>query len=111
MTSSSVLALDDKKVECISKNNGFQEKYRADNVKSMKEGNRKACREGPILRMPMRCCLIHLVIGTEVYKSTDAGRLGKHMVSLEGSIIVGITLEKFMIQTMLMEFIFMAYLS
>ena len=40
MTREAFLALDNKKLNTYLKNNGFQEKYRADNVKSMVRGGR-----------------------------------------------------------------------
>ncbi|GEQ84679.1 hypothetical protein ULMS_01870 [Patiriisocius marinistellae] len=75
MTSSQFLALDDKKLNAYLKNNGFQEKYRADNVKSMVRGGTvKPVDLAKYLEDANSMLFDTPVIGTEVYKSTDGGK-------------------------------------
>ncbi|MGJ8665542.1 MAG: VPS10 domain-containing protein [Patiriisocius sp.] len=78
MTSSQFLALDDKKLNAYLKNNGFQEKYRADNVKSMVRGGTvKPIDLAKYLEDANSMLFDTPVIGTEVYKSTDGGKTWK----------------------------------
>lgn len=87
MTSSQFLALDDKKLNAYLKNNGFQEKYRADNVKSMVRGGTvKPADLATYLEDANAMLFDTPVIGAEVYKSTDGGKTWKktHDGFLEG---------------------------
>jgi photosystem II stability/assembly factor-like uncharacterized protein len=87
MTSSQFLALDDKKLNDYLKNNGFQEKYRADNVKSMVRGGTVKPTDLATYLEDANAMLFDTpVIGAEVYKSTDAGKTWKktHDGFLEG---------------------------
>ncbi|MFC7356354.1 WD40/YVTN/BNR-like repeat-containing protein [Jejudonia soesokkakensis] len=87
MTSSQFLALDDKKLNAYLKNNGFQEKYRADNVKSMVRGGTvKPADLATYLEDANAMLFDTPVIGAEVYKSTDGGTTWKktHDGFLEG---------------------------
>lgn len=74
MTSSQFLALDDKKLNAYLRNNGFQEKYRADNVKNMVRGGTvKPADLAKYLEDANSMLFDTPVIGAEVYKSTDGG--------------------------------------
>ncbi|MFT7666263.1 MAG: photosystem II stability/assembly factor-like uncharacterized protein, partial [Patiriisocius sp.] len=74
MTSAQFLALEDKKLTSYLKNNGFQEKYSADNVKSMvRGGSVKPADLATYLEDANAMLFDTPVIGTEVYKSTDGG--------------------------------------
>ena len=74
MTTSDFLKLEDKKLNTFLKTNGFQEKYRAENVKQM-------VRSGAVLPVDLAKYLENAnsllfdtpVIGAEVYKSNDGG--------------------------------------
>ncbi|WP_271855411.1 WD40/YVTN/BNR-like repeat-containing protein [Patiriisocius marinus] len=75
MSAAQFLALDDKKLNGYLKTNGFQEKYRADNVKSMVRGGTvKPADLATYLEDANAMLFDTPVIGTEVYKSTDGGK-------------------------------------
>ncbi|EDM44345.1 hypothetical protein SCB49_04930 [unidentified eubacterium SCB49] len=75
MSVSSFLALDDKKLNGYLKTNGFQEKYRADNVKAMVRGGAVQPVDLATYLEDANAMLFDTpVIGTEVYKSTDGGK-------------------------------------
>ncbi len=75
MSASQFLALDDKKLNGYLKTNGFQEKYRADNVKAMVRGGTvKPADLATYLEDANAMLFDTPVIGTEVYKSTDGGK-------------------------------------
>ena len=74
MSTEAFLALDNKKLNSYLKMNGFQEKYRADNVKQMvRSGNVKPIDLAKYLEDANSLLFDTPVIGTEVYKSTDGG--------------------------------------
>ena len=74
MTSVQFLALENKKLNSYLKNNGFQEKYRADNVKSMVRGGTIEPADLATYLEDANTMLFDTpVIGAEVYKSTDGG--------------------------------------
>ena len=74
MTIAAFLALDNKKLNAYLKNNGFQEKYRADNVKSMVRGGAVAPADLATYLEDANAMLFDTpVIGAEVYKSIDGG--------------------------------------
>ena len=74
MTREAFLALDDKKLNAYLKNNGFQEKYRADNVKSMVRSRVVAPADLATYLEDANAMLFDTpVIGAEVYKSMDGG--------------------------------------
>ncbi len=74
MTSSQFLSLDNKKLNGYLKNNGFQEKYKADNVKAMVRGGTVNPADLATYLEDANAMLFDTpVIGTEVYKSTDSG--------------------------------------
>jgi photosystem II stability/assembly factor-like uncharacterized protein len=74
MTSSEFLALEDKKLNTYLRNNGFQEKYKADNVKNMvRGGSVKPIDLAKYLEDANSMLFDTPVIGAEVYKSTDGG--------------------------------------
>lgn len=78
MTTSQFLALDDKKLNAYLRNNGFQEKYRADNVKNMVRGGTvKPVDLAKYLEDANSMLFDTPVIGAEVYKSTDGGKSWK----------------------------------
>lgn len=75
MSTADFLALDNKKLNTYLKMNGFQEKYRADNVKQMvRSGNVKPIDLAKYLEDANSLLFDTPVIGTEVYKSTDGGK-------------------------------------
>lgn len=75
MTSSQFLALDDEKLNAYLKNNGFQEKYKADNVKGMVRGGTvKPADLATYLEDANAMLFDTPVIGAEIYKSTDGGK-------------------------------------
>lgn len=75
MTSSQFLALDDKKLNAYLRNNGFQEKYKAANVKNMVRGGTvKPIDLAKYLEDANSMLFDTPVIGAEVYKSTDGGK-------------------------------------
>lgn len=68
------LKLDDKKLNSFLKMNGFQEKYRSENVKQMvRSGNVKPADLASYLEDANSLLFDTPVIGAEVYKSTDGG--------------------------------------
>ncbi|MGK0385941.1 MAG: photosystem II stability/assembly factor-like uncharacterized protein [Patiriisocius sp.] len=74
MSSAQFLALEDKKLNAYLKNNGFQEKYKSENVKSMVRGGIvKPADLATYLEDANTLLFDTPVIGTEVYKSTDGG--------------------------------------
>ncbi|SDR71072.1 Sortilin, neurotensin receptor 3 [Formosa sp. Hel1_31_208] len=74
MSTSDFLALDNKKLNAYLKMNGFQEKYRADNVKQMvRSGNVKPIDLSKYLEDANSMLFDTPVIGIEVYKSIDGG--------------------------------------
>ncbi|WP_460220258.1 WD40/YVTN/BNR-like repeat-containing protein [Psychroserpens sp. MEBiC05023] len=74
MTTETFLKLDNKKLNDYLKMNGFQEKYRADNVKQMvRSGNVKPIDLAKYLEDANSMLFDTPVIGTEVYKSVDGG--------------------------------------
>lgn len=82
MDSETFLALDDKKLNDFLKTNGFQEKYKAENVKQM-------VRSGSVAPVDLTKYLENAnsllfdtpVVGAEVYRSDDAGGNWKKMNS------------------------------
>jgi photosystem II stability/assembly factor-like uncharacterized protein len=78
MTTSQFLALDDDKLNGYLKQNGFQEKYKAANVKNMvRGGSAKPIDLAKYLEDANAMLFDTPVIGAEVYKSTDAGKTWK----------------------------------
>ncbi|RNC88019.1 MAG: glycosyl hydrolase [Winogradskyella sp.] len=78
MSTSEFLALEDKKLNTFLKTNGFQEKYRAENVKQMvRSGNVKPIDLAKYLEDANSLLFDTPVIGAEVYKSTDGGKTWK----------------------------------
>ena len=78
MSTDTFLNLEDKKLNSYLKMNGFQEKYRADNVKQMvRSGNVKPIDLSKYLEDANSMLFDTPVIGTEVYKSTDGGQTWK----------------------------------
>ncbi|WP_179344485.1 WD40/YVTN/BNR-like repeat-containing protein [Winogradskyella ursingii] len=78
MSTSEFLALDDKKLDQFLKNNGFQEKYRAQSVKQMvRSGNVKPVDLAKYLEDANSMLFDTPVVGAEVYKSTDGGMTWK----------------------------------
>jgi photosystem II stability/assembly factor-like uncharacterized protein len=74
MNSATFLALEDKKLNAFLKMNGFQEKYRAENVKQMvRVGTVKPEDLAKYLEDANSSLFDTPVIGAEVYKSTDGG--------------------------------------
>ena len=74
MSTKDFLALEDKKLDQFLKTNGFQEKYRAANVKQMvRSGNVKPIDLAKYLEDANAMLFDAPVIGAEVYKSTDGG--------------------------------------
>ncbi|SRX52376.1 VPS10 domain-containing protein [Aequorivita sp. CIP111184] len=72
------LALDDKKLNQFLKMNGFQEKYRSENVKQMvRIGTVKPEDLAKYLEDANSALFDTPVIGAEVYKSTDGGKTWK----------------------------------
>ncbi|HPE84114.1 MAG TPA: glycosyl hydrolase [Aequorivita sp.] len=72
------LALDDKKLNQFLKMNGFQEKYRSENVKQMvRVGSVKPEDLAKYLEDANSALFDTPVIGAEVYKSTDGGKSWK----------------------------------
>uniref|UniRef100_UPI00260917A0 VPS10 domain-containing protein n=1 Tax=Winogradskyella sp. TaxID=1883156 RepID=UPI00260917A0 len=78
MSNEDFLALDDKKLNTFLKTNGFQEKYRAENVKQMvRSGNVKPVDLAKYLEDANSLLFNTPVIGAEVYKSTNGGKTWK----------------------------------
>lgn len=74
MTTDMFLKLEDKKLNIFLKTNGFQEKYRAENVKQMvRSGNVKPADIATYLEDANSMLFDTPVIGAEVYKSNDGG--------------------------------------
>lgn len=74
MTVETFFELDDKKLNGFLKTNGFQEKYRAENVKQMvRSGNVKPIDLAKYLETANSMLFDSPVIGAEVYKSEDGG--------------------------------------
>ncbi|MBN2867253.1 MAG: glycosyl hydrolase, partial [Flavobacteriaceae bacterium] len=75
MSTDAFLKLEDKKLNNFLKTNGFQEKYRAENVKQMvRSGNVKPADFATYLEDANSMLFDTPVIGAEVYKSTDGGK-------------------------------------
>lgn len=75
MTAQTFLSLEDKKLNAYLKENGFQEKYRADNVKQMvRSGNVKPVDLAKYLEDANSLLFDTPVIGAEVYRSEDGGK-------------------------------------
>jgi photosystem II stability/assembly factor-like uncharacterized protein len=75
MSNADFLALEDKKLNTFLKTNGFQEKYRAENVKQMvRSGNVKPIDLAKYLEDANSMLFDTPVVGTEVYKSIDGGK-------------------------------------
>lgn len=69
------LKLEDKKLNSFLKQNGFQEKYRAQNIKALvKNGDVKPIDLSKYLEDANSMLFDTPVIGTEVYKSIDGGK-------------------------------------
>ncbi|MEE9408828.1 MAG: glycosyl hydrolase [Polaribacter sp.] len=74
MSSSDFLSLSDKKLNTYLKNNGFQEKYRAENVKQMvRVGSVKPIDLASYLEDANSMLFDTQVIGAEVFKTTNGG--------------------------------------
>ncbi|MBQ0786352.1 MAG: glycosyl hydrolase [Oceanihabitans sp.] len=75
MSTKNFLNLEDKKLNGFLKTNGFQEKYRAENVKQMvRSGNVKPADVAHYLEDANSMLFDTPVIGAEVYKSIDGGK-------------------------------------
>ncbi|WP_299115562.1 glycosyl hydrolase [uncultured Winogradskyella sp.] len=78
MSNTDFLELDDKKLNRFLKINGFQEKYRAENVKQMvRSGNVKPIDLAKYLEDANSMLFDTPVVGAEVYKSIDGGKTWK----------------------------------
>lgn len=78
MSTDEFLQLEDKKLNAFLKTNGFQEKYRAQNIKQMiRSGNLKPIDLATYLEDANSMLFDTPVIGAEVYKSTDGGESWK----------------------------------
>ena len=78
MSSSDFLTLDDKKLNTYLKTNGFQEKYRAQNVKQMvRVGSVKPADLASYLEDANAMLFDTQVIGAEVFKTTNGGKSWK----------------------------------
>ena len=87
MSNAKFLALEDKKLNAFLKTNGFQEKYRAENIKQMiRSGNIKPVDLAKYLEDANSLLFDTPVIGAEIYKSTDGGKTWKktHKDYLDG---------------------------
>ena len=87
MSSSNFLKLTDKKLNTYLKNNGFQEKYRAENVKQMvRVGTVKPIDLASYLEDANSMLFDTQVIGAEVFKTTNGGKSWKktHKYFLDG---------------------------
>jgi len=74
MTAQALLDLEDKKLNAYLKMNGFQEKYRAENIKQLvRSGNLMPIALATYLEDANSQLFDTPVIGAEVYKSTDGG--------------------------------------
>ncbi|MFD1161556.1 WD40/YVTN/BNR-like repeat-containing protein [Hwangdonia seohaensis] len=75
MTVTTFLNIEDKKLNEFLKTNGFQEKYRAENVKQLvRSGSVKPIDLAKYLEDANSLLFDTPVIGAEVYKSTDGGK-------------------------------------
>ncbi len=75
MDASTFLNLEDKKLNRFLKQNGFQEKYRAENVKQMmRSGNVRPVDLANYLEDANSILFDTPVIGAEIYKSTNGGK-------------------------------------
>lgn len=80
MSTDALLALDNKKLNAYLKTNGFQEKYRAENIKNMvKDGAVKPVDLAKYLENANAALFDTPVIGAEVYRSDDAGKTWQKM--------------------------------
>lgn len=80
MDKATFLALDNKKLNDFLKTNGFQEKYRAENVKNMvRDGAVQPIDLAKYLEDANSMLFDTPVIGAEVYRSDDAGKTWKKM--------------------------------
>lgn len=78
MSSAAFLELSDKKLNTYLKNNGFQEKYRAQNVKQMvRVGSVKPIDLAKYLEDANSMLFDTQVIGAEVFKTTNGGKSWK----------------------------------
>ena len=78
MSTSQFLALDNNKLKQYLRQNGFQEKYRPENVKNMvRSGTVKPEDLAKYLEDANSMLFDTPVIGAEVYKSTDGGKSWK----------------------------------
>lgn len=78
MSTADFLALEDKKLNAFLRTNGFQEKYRPENVKQMvRSGNVKPVDLAKYLEDANSMLFDTPVVGAEVYKSTDGGKTWK----------------------------------
>ena len=87
MTSDVFLKLSDKKLNTYLKNNGFQEKYRAENVKQMvRVGSVKPADLAKYLEDANSMLFDTQVVGAEIFKTTNGGRSWKktHKNYLDG---------------------------
>ena len=75
MSTETLLSLDDKKLNTFLKTNGFQQKYRAQNVKQMvRSGSVKPIDLAKYLEDANSMLFDTPVIGAEIYKSIDGGK-------------------------------------
>jgi len=80
MDNATFLALDNKKLNTYLKTNGFQEKYRAENVKNLvRDGAVKPVDLAKYLENANSLLFDTPVIGAEVYRSDDSGITWKKM--------------------------------
>lgn len=80
MTKKTFLALDNKRLNAYLKTNGFQEKYRAENVKNMiEDGAVQPADLAKYLENANSALFDTPVIGAEVYRSDDAGKTWNKM--------------------------------
>jgi len=78
MSSDDFLKLEDKKLNTFLKSNGFQEKYRADNVKQLvRSGTAKPVDLAKYLEDANSMLFDTPVVGAEVYRSDDSGKTWK----------------------------------
>ena len=87
MTTDAFLALSDKELNFYLKTNGFQEKYRAENVKQMvRVGNVKPIDLALYLEDANAMLFDTPVIGAEVFKTTNGGKSWKktHTGNIDG---------------------------
>ena len=80
MSEEALLALEDKALNDFLKNNGFQEKYRAEDVKQMvRSGAVKPVDLAKYLENANSLLFDTPVVGAEVYRSDDAGKTWQKM--------------------------------